>query len=102
MSGKPGERLTDDEVKEYAAYHNAQITPPEKFDKVVVENVSASGPVYRWASEAEVKSADAAAESAARSVRDNAKLDEQIRAEASKRVVDVPVPAAPPAAPPKS
>lgn len=97
MAGKAGQQLSDEQVREYAAYHNAQLPPPEKFDGVVVENVSAVGPVYRWQTDDEAKAAKAAADAAAQAFDDDAALTERVRREAARRGVDVPpVPPVPP------
>lgn len=96
MAGKPGERLTDEEVREYAAYHNRQITPPAKFDTVIDESTAASGPVLRYATTEEVKAAEDATAATLAAAEEEAALDEQIRKEATKRGVEIPpVPAAP-------
>lgn len=97
MAGKAGQQLSDEQVREYAAYHNAQLPPPDKFDGVVVENTTAQGPVYRWQTDEEAKTAKAAADAAVQAVDDDTALTERVRREAARRGVEVPpVPPAPP------
>lgn len=96
MASKAGQRLTPEEVQEFAAYHNNQITPPAKFDGLVIENTAASGPVYRWETEEEARAGKAAADAASRVAADEAAMTERVRAEAARRGVELPpVPAAP-------
>lgn len=99
MAGQPGQQLSEEEVREYAAYHNNQITLPPKFDGVVIENTTAGGPVYRWQTNAEAKAAKDAASDAIKATESDAAMNERVRAEAAKRGVEVPPIPEQPAAP---
>lgn len=100
MAPKSGQYLTEDEIREYAAYHNNQITPPEKFDGVVVDNTTPGGPVYRWQTAEEAKAGEDAAKAALKAVEAEQEISDKVRAEAAKRGVDVPpAPAPPPVVP---
>jgi DNA-directed RNA polymerase subunit L len=95
MAGKAGQRLSEEEVREFAAYHNAHLPQPEKFDGVVVENTTAQGPVYRYQTDEEAKANKAASEAARKEIDETAALNEKVRQEAIKRGVEVPPPPPP-------
>jgi hypothetical protein len=99
MTNNAGQRLTDEEVREYAAYHNARVTPPAKFDGLVIENTRASGPVYRWQTEEEAKAGEEAAATAERARLAADEETARVRQEAASRGVALP-PVPPPPVPP--
>jgi hypothetical protein len=98
---KYGERFSDEDIKEFSAYHAAGLTPPAKFDDMVQDNTDPRGPVYRHATEQEQREAKEAADAAEKAAEESKRLDEKVRAEATKRAADLGVaPPPPPPAPP--
>lgn len=88
---KDGQFLSEDEVKEYLAYVDQGLAPPDKFNDVVFDGTMINRAGYRWKTADERKAGEAAAEDAAAASREVERLQAKAREEAAKRGSTVPV-----------
>ena len=89
---KAGERLTEDEVREFVSYGNQRLALPEKFNGVVFDNSAPGEAFYRWPTDEEVKQASDAARAREEAAAVDARVREQAQKEAAKSQNAAPAP----------
>ena len=93
---KAGERLTDEEVKEFVSYGNQRLPLPEKFYGVVLDNSTPGEMFYRWPTTEETRASADAEKARQAAATEETKIRETAQREAAKIETTAPPPPPPP------